>query len=220
MRGVSRSSRRWRIPVWSMGAKISVDSATLMNKGLELIEAARLFPVPPERIEIILHRQSVIHSLVEYVDGSMLAQLGSPDMRTPIAHTLAWPDRMETPVRAAGSGGDRPARFRRTRPGPLPGTAAGAGGARCRRGAAGHPQRGERGGGRRISGPAHRASSKSPQLWKRRCERYDPPAPGRIEDVIAIDPRGPLPRRRGDEGVRRLSQRSRSAADHRSLFWP
>ena len=85
-------------PVWSMGAKISVDSATLMNKGLELIEAARLFPVDPERIEIILHRQSVIHSLVEYVDGSVLAQLGSPDMRTPIAHTLAWPDRMETPV--------------------------------------------------------------------------------------------------------------------------
>jgi 1-deoxy-D-xylulose-5-phosphate reductoisomerase len=85
-------------PVWSMGAKISVDSATLMNKGLELIEAARLFPVDPARIEIILHRQSVIHSLVEYVDGSMLAQLGSPDMRTPIAHTLAWPDRMETPV--------------------------------------------------------------------------------------------------------------------------
>ncbi|MFD1611933.1 1-deoxy-D-xylulose-5-phosphate reductoisomerase [Sphingomonas tabacisoli] len=85
-------------PVWSMGAKISIDSATLMNKGLELIEAARLFPVDSDRIEIILHRQSVIHSLVEYVDGSMLAQLGSPDMRTPIAYTLAWPDRMATPV--------------------------------------------------------------------------------------------------------------------------
>lgn len=85
-------------PVWSMGAKISIDSATLMNKGLELIEAARLFPVDSDRIEIILHPQSMIHSLVEYVDGSVLAQLGSPDMRTPIAHTLAWPDRMETPV--------------------------------------------------------------------------------------------------------------------------
>ena len=85
-------------PNWSMGAKISVDSATLMNKGLELIEAARLFPVPPERIEVVVHRQSVIHSLVDHVDGSMLAQLGPSDMRVPIAHTLAWPDRMATPL--------------------------------------------------------------------------------------------------------------------------
>ena len=85
-------------PNWSMGAKISVDSATMMNKGLELIEAARLFPVPQERIEIVVHRQSVIHSMVEYVDGSMLAQLGPSDMRVPIAHTLAWPDRMATPM--------------------------------------------------------------------------------------------------------------------------
>ena len=85
-------------PNWSMGAKISIDSATMMNKGLELIEAARLFPVPADRIEIVLHRQSVIHSLVDYVDGSMLAQLGPSDMRVPIAHTLAWPDRMPTPM--------------------------------------------------------------------------------------------------------------------------
>lgn len=85
-----------RHPNWSMGAKISVDSATMMNKGLELIEAARLFPVPHERIEILVHPQSVIHSMVEYVDGSVLAQLGTPDMRTPIAYTLAWPDRMTT----------------------------------------------------------------------------------------------------------------------------
>jgi 1-deoxy-D-xylulose-5-phosphate reductoisomerase len=85
-------------PNWSMGAKISVDSATMMNKGLELIEAARLFPVPHDRIEIVVHRQSVIHSLVDYVDGSMLAQLGPSDMRVPIAHTLAWPDRMATPM--------------------------------------------------------------------------------------------------------------------------
>jgi 1-deoxy-D-xylulose-5-phosphate reductoisomerase len=85
-------------PNWSMGAKISVDSATMMNKGLELIEADRLFPVAASQIEIILHRQSVIHSLVEYIDGSVLAQLGPPDMRTPIAHTLAWPDRMTTPM--------------------------------------------------------------------------------------------------------------------------
>ena len=85
-------------PNWSMGAKISVDSATMMNKGLELIEAHHLFGVPSRRIEIIVHPQSVIHSMVEYVDGSVLAQLGSPDMRIPIAHALAYPERMETPA--------------------------------------------------------------------------------------------------------------------------
>lgn len=85
-----------RHPVWSMGRKITVDSATLMNKGLELIEAARLFPLPPERIDVLVHPQSVVHGLVHYRDGSVLAQLGSPDMRVPIAHTLAWPERMET----------------------------------------------------------------------------------------------------------------------------
>jgi len=84
-------------PNWSMGAKISVDSATMMNKGLELIEAFHLFPVTAAQIEIVVHRQSVIHSMVEYVDGSTLAQLGTPDMRTPIAYALAWPDRMATP---------------------------------------------------------------------------------------------------------------------------
>jgi len=84
-------------PNWSMGAKISVDSATLMNKGLEFIEASHLFPIDPSRIEILVHPQSVIHSLVRYVDGSVLAQLGSPDMRTPIASTLAWPERMPAP---------------------------------------------------------------------------------------------------------------------------
>ena len=85
-----------RHPVWSMGAKISIDSATLMNKGLELIEAARLFDMTSEEIGILVHPQSVIHGLVYYRDGSVLAQLGSPDMRIPIAHTLAWPDRIAT----------------------------------------------------------------------------------------------------------------------------
>jgi 1-deoxy-D-xylulose-5-phosphate reductoisomerase len=80
-----------------MGAKISVDSATLMNKGLELIEAFHLFPLGPDAFEAVIHPQSVVHSLVEYIDGSVLAQLGAPDMRIPIAHTLAWPDRMATP---------------------------------------------------------------------------------------------------------------------------
>ncbi|HWL81735.1 MAG TPA: 1-deoxy-D-xylulose-5-phosphate reductoisomerase [Roseomonas sp.] len=83
-----------RHPVWSMGAKISVDSATMMNKGLELIEAARLFPVPEPRIAVLVHPQSAVHGMVQYADGSLLAQLGTPDMRTPIAHALAWPRRM------------------------------------------------------------------------------------------------------------------------------
>ena len=95
MRGVT-PAQAVAHPNWSMGAKISVDSATMFNKGLELIEAARLFPVAAHSIEIVIHRQSVIHSLVDYVDGSMLAQLGPSDMRVPIAHTLAWPDRLAT----------------------------------------------------------------------------------------------------------------------------
>ena len=85
-----------RHPVWSMGAKISIDSATMMNKALEVIEAARLFALPSDRIEVLVHPQSVIHGLVHYSDGSVLAQLGSPDMRVPIAHTLAWPGRIAT----------------------------------------------------------------------------------------------------------------------------
>jgi len=85
-------------PNWSMGRKISVDSATMMNKGLEVIEAHWLFAAAPEQIEVVLHPQSVVHSMVEYVDGSVLAQLGNPDMRTPIAHALGWPERMESGV--------------------------------------------------------------------------------------------------------------------------
>ncbi|MEK9843214.1 MULTISPECIES: 1-deoxy-D-xylulose-5-phosphate reductoisomerase [Thalassospira] len=85
-------------PNWDMGAKISIDSATMMNKGLELIEAWHLFPVPEDKIEIVVHPQSVVHSMVEYCDGSVLAQLGSPDMRTPIAYALAWPERIKVDV--------------------------------------------------------------------------------------------------------------------------
>ena len=85
-------------PVWSMGAKISIDSATLMNKALEVIEAHFLFHMPPEKIDVIIHPQSVIHSMVEYEDGSVLAQMGTPDMRIPIGYTLAWPERMATPA--------------------------------------------------------------------------------------------------------------------------
>jgi 1-deoxy-D-xylulose-5-phosphate reductoisomerase len=85
-------------PNWSMGAKISIDSATMMNKGLEVIEAAYLFAMPPERIEVLIHPQSIVHSLVEYADGSTLAQLGPPDMRSPIACAFAWPDRLPWPA--------------------------------------------------------------------------------------------------------------------------
>ena len=85
-------------PVWEMGAKITIDSATLMNKGLELIEASYLFDRPSIEIDVVIHPQSIVHSMVEYVDGSVLAQMGSPDMRTPIAYALGWPDRMSAPV--------------------------------------------------------------------------------------------------------------------------
>jgi 1-deoxy-D-xylulose-5-phosphate reductoisomerase len=86
-------------PNWSMGRKISVDSATMMNKGLEVIEARWLFDLPPERIEVLIHSQSIVHSLVEYVDGSVIAQLSNPDMRVPIAHALGFPERIESGAR-------------------------------------------------------------------------------------------------------------------------
>ena len=98
MRDVTPEAAR-RHPVWSMGAKISIDSATMMNKGLELIEAARLFNLDESAIEVLVHPQSIIHGMVHYHDGSVLAQLGSPDMRIPIAHTLAWPRRIATASR-------------------------------------------------------------------------------------------------------------------------
>ena len=91
-------------PNWVMGRKISVDSATMMNKGLEVIEAHLLFDLPPERIEVVVHPQSIVHSLVEYVDGSMIAQLSNPDMRVPIAHALAFPDRIESGARSLDLG--------------------------------------------------------------------------------------------------------------------
>lgn len=86
-------------PNWSMGAKVTIDSATLMNKGLELIEAMRLFRMPPEKISIAVHRESIVHSLVEYSDGAVLAQLGAPDMRLPIQYALTWPERRPGPAK-------------------------------------------------------------------------------------------------------------------------
>jgi 1-deoxy-D-xylulose-5-phosphate reductoisomerase len=85
-------------PNWSMGRKISVDSATMMNKGLEIIEACCLFGLSPDRVEVLLHPQSIVHAMVQYNDGSVLAQMGNPDMRTPIAHALAWPQRLHSGV--------------------------------------------------------------------------------------------------------------------------
>jgi 1-deoxy-D-xylulose-5-phosphate reductoisomerase len=85
-------------PNWSMGAKVTIDSATMMNKGLELIEARHLFGLAPEELDVVVHPQSVVHGLVEFRDGSVIAQLGSPDMRIPIAHCLAYPERMGTPA--------------------------------------------------------------------------------------------------------------------------
>ncbi|MCK5556031.1 MAG: 1-deoxy-D-xylulose-5-phosphate reductoisomerase [Alphaproteobacteria bacterium] len=83
-------------PTWSMGSKISVDCATMMNKSLEIIEASYLFQLEPKKIDVLIHPQSIVHSMVEYIDGSVLSQMGAPDMRTPIAHTLTWPDRIKT----------------------------------------------------------------------------------------------------------------------------
>ena len=85
-------------PNWSMGAKITVDSATLMNKGLEFIEAMHLYQMPPEKISIVVHRESIIHSLVEYCDNAMIAQMGTPDMRLPIQYALTWPERVVGPA--------------------------------------------------------------------------------------------------------------------------
>ena len=97
--GVTRA-HALRHPNWAMGAKITVDSATMMNKGLEVIEAMRLYAMPPERIQVVIHRQSIVHSLVEFVDGAVLAQLGTADMRLPIQYALTWPERTPGPAQA------------------------------------------------------------------------------------------------------------------------
>ena len=95
--GVTRA-QALKHPNWAMGAKITIDSATMMNKGLEFIEAMRLYDMPPEKISVVIHRESIIHSLVEYCDGAVLAQLGAPDMRLPIQYALTWPDRVPGPA--------------------------------------------------------------------------------------------------------------------------
>lgn len=173
-------------PNWSMGAKISVDSATLMNKGLELIEAHHLFPIGADRFEILVHPQSVVHSLVEYIDGSVLAQLGTPDMRTPIAHTLAWPERMETPCARLDLAAIGRLDFEAPDPERFPAldlarAALAAGGARPA-----------------ILNAANEAAVAAflagrigfldiVSVVSKVLDRYDPPGPISLEDVIAID---------------------------------
>ncbi len=185
-------------PNWSMGAKISIDSATMMNKGLELIEAARLFPVAHDRIEVVLHRQSVIHSLVDYVDGSMLAQLGPSDMRVPIAHTLAWPERMATPMEPLDLVSIGRLDFEACDPIRFPAlalarTALEAGGARPAILNAANEVAVAAFLARRI-GFLEIAAIVADTL-----DRYDPPAPTTLEAVLAIDGEA---RRMADEQVR------------------
>ena len=173
-------------PNWSMGAKISVDSATMMNKGLELIEAHHLFPVGLDRIEILVHPQSVIHSMVEYRDGSILAQLGSPDMRIPIAHGLAWPDRIETPCQSLDFA--RLSRLDFEAPDPVRFPALALARAAIAEGGA-RPA---------ILNAANEVAVAAflnrrlgfleiAMIVREVLERYDPPAPGGLDDVLAID---------------------------------
>jgi 1-deoxy-D-xylulose-5-phosphate reductoisomerase len=175
-----------RHPNWSMGAKISIDSATLMNKGLELIEAHHLFPIGADRFEILVHPQSVVHSMVEYIDGSVLAQLGTPDMRTPIAHTLAWPERMETPCQRLDLAAIGRLDFEAPDPERFPAldlarAALASGGARPA-----------------ILNAANEAAVAAFLAGRigfldivfivgKVLDRYDPPAPASLEDVVAID---------------------------------
>ena len=130
-------------PNWSMGAKITVDSATLMNKGLEFIEAMHLYHMPPEKISIVIHRESIIHSLVEYCDNAMIAQLGAPDMRLPIQYALTWPRADPRAGPPSGPVELRPADLCPAGSGHLPVPGPGPGGGPDRRHRRGHPQRGQ-----------------------------------------------------------------------------
>ena len=130
-------------PTWSMGPKITIDSATLMNKGLELIEALHLFGLTPDELDVVVHPQSIVHGLVEFRDGSVIAQLGSPDMRIPISHCLAWPVRMGTPAPRLDLAGSGHADLRGARYGAVPGAGARAAGAGCGGRGADGAQRGQ-----------------------------------------------------------------------------
>ena len=150
-----------RHPNWSMGAKITIDSATLMNKGLEFIEAMHLYQMPPEKISIVIHRESIIHSLVEYCDNAVIAQLGAPDMRLPIQYALTWPPPDSGTGRAAGPVRLRGADLRSAGPGDLPVSGPGPEGGPRRGHRRRHSQRRQRGRGGPVPGgqnrlPGHR----------------------------------------------------------------
>ena len=145
-------------PTWRMGRKITIDSATLMNKGLEVIEAHWLFGVPGDRIDVVVHPQSIVHSMVEMVDGSILAQLGVTDMRLPIQYAFSYPERWPSPLPRLDLARVRPPRLPRARSREVPRAEAGLSGARGRRRAAGRAERGERG---RRRAASSRAASRS-----------------------------------------------------------
>lgn len=173
-------------PNWSMGAKISVDSATMFNKGLELIEAHHLFPVGLDRLRIIVHPQSVIHSMVEYRDGSTLAQLGPSDMRVPIASCLAWPERMETPLAPLDLAAIGELTFRAPDEGRFPATRL------CRAAAeAGGAAPAVLNAANEVAVAAfldgNLAFTRIAVLVEEVLARYAPPAPGSLADVMAID---------------------------------
>ncbi len=136
-------------PTWKMGKRITIDSATLMNKGFEVIEACRLFDMPPSQVSVLVHPQSTIHSMVEFVDGSLLAQLSVTDMRLPILYALTYPDRIESDLRFPGAGAAA-AGFQPSGPGEISLLTFGLRGSRSRRRQDDCPQRGRRGGGGRI----------------------------------------------------------------------
>ena len=148
-------------PTWDMGPKITVDSATLMNKGLEIIETRWYFDVPYERIDVVVHPQSLVHSLVEFVDHSVMAQVSEPDMRLPIQYALTHPERLATPVAPPGSGGGGGAHVRGAGPRPLPVPASGPGGGRGGRNGPRGAERGERDRRRGLPGRDHRLSRHS-----------------------------------------------------------
>ena len=150
-------------PTWAMGGKITIDSATLMNKGLELIEAHHLFGTPYERIDVVVHPQSIVHALVHLCDGATLAHLGYPDMRVPIAYALHHPERVDVPVRTLDLVELGALTFEAGRPRRLPLPAPGARGGGGRRHRAVRAQRRQRGGRARVPRRAAAASSASPR---------------------------------------------------------
>ena len=190
----SPSTQALAHPTWSMGPKITVDSSTLMNKGLEVIEAHELFDVDYDDIDVVVHPQSIVHSMAEFSDGTTIAQLSMPDMRLPIGYALAYPDRIGTPfgrmdwteprARSTFEPPDR-ATFRLPGPG-LPG-----GTQRADR--AGLAVGGQRGRGRRLPGRSHRLGRRSPSWWRRRLDAWDGAAADSLDAVLDADRRGRAP---------------------------